>query len=172
MDLKRTALYSLHQQLGAKIVPFAGYEMPLRYTSDVEEHNAVRQSVGVFDVSHMGEFRVSGPQALALLQRVTSNDVAKLFDGKVQYSCLPNAAGGIVDDLLVYRLAENDYYLVVNASNIDKDWNWINQHNHLGATLRNESDGTSLFAVQGPQALPTLQKNNRPAPGRHGVLQL
>ncbi|MCU0449411.1 MAG: glycine cleavage system aminomethyltransferase GcvT [Bernardetiaceae bacterium] len=158
MDLKRTALYSLHQQLGAKIVPFAGYEMPLRYTSDVEEHNVVRQGVGVFDVSHMGEFRVSGSQALALLQRVTSNDVAKLIDGKVQYSCLPNAQGGIVDDLLVYRLAEDEYYVVVNASNIDKDWNWISQHNSMGATLRNESDQTSLFAVQGPQALPTLQK--------------
>ena len=107
------------------MVPFAGYNMPVRYSSDLDEHHTVRRAVGMFDVSHMGEFRVRGPQALDLIQRVTSNDASKLTDGKAQYSCLPNADGGIVDDLLVYKLADEDYMLVVNASNIDKDWNWI-----------------------------------------------
>ncbi|RYF38217.1 MAG: glycine cleavage system aminomethyltransferase GcvT, partial [Cytophagaceae bacterium] len=123
--LKTVALHDTHQQLGAKIVPFAGYAMPVRYSSDLEEHHTVRRGVGMFDVSHMGEFRLRGPRALDLIQRTTSNDASKLVPGKAQYSCLPNTTGGIVDDLLVYMLAEEDYFLVVNASNIDKDWNWL-----------------------------------------------
>jgi aminomethyltransferase len=139
------------------MVPFAGYNMPVRYSSDLDEHHTVRRAVGIFDVSHMGEFRVRGPQALDLIQRVTSNDASKLTDGKAQYSCLPNAEGGIVDDLLVYKLADEDYMLVVNASNIDKDWNWISQHNTEGADLENVSDQMSLFAVQGPKTSQALQ---------------
>jgi len=157
-ELKRIPLHDLHQQLGGKLVPFAGFEMPVQYSNLIQEHHAVRNAVGVFDVSHMGEFVVRGPGALPLLQRVTSNDVAALYNGKVQYSCLPNDRGGIVDDLLVYRWDENEYYLVVNASNIGKDWDWINQHNTFGAELENISDRLCLFAVQGPKALPTLQK--------------
>ncbi|MBC6696663.1 glycine cleavage system aminomethyltransferase GcvT [Hymenobacter puniceus] len=155
--LKTVVLNDVHQQLGAKMVPFAGYNMPVRYSSDLDEHHTVRRAVGIFDVSHMGEFRVRGPQALDLIQRVTSNDASKLTDGKAQYSCLPNAEGGIVDDLLVYKLADEDYMLVVNASNIDKDWNWISQHNTQGADLENVSDQMSLFAVQGPKASQALQ---------------
>ncbi len=155
--LKTVALNDVHQQLGAKMVPFAGYNMPVRYSSDLAEHHAVRRGVGIFDVSHMGEFRVRGPQALALIQRVCSNDAAKLAPGKAQYACLPNHSGGIVDDLLVYMLAEDDYFLVVNASNIDKDWAWISQHNTDGAELENVSDQLSLFAVQGPKAIAALQ---------------
>ena len=157
--LKTTALTDIHIGLGAKMVPFAGYNMPVLYTNLIEEHNAVRNSVGMFDVSHMGEFHIKGEGALELLQFVTSNDVSKLVDGKVQYSCLPNNEGGIVDDLLVYRQGENDYYLVVNASNIEKDWNWISEHNkNFGAQMHNLSDEYSLLAVQGPNALKTLQK--------------
>ncbi|TGE16222.1 glycine cleavage system aminomethyltransferase GcvT [Hymenobacter elongatus] len=156
-DLKTVVLNDVHQQLGAKMVPFAGYNMPVRYSSDLDEHRTVRRAVGMFDVSHMGEFRVRGPQALDLIQRVTSNDASKLTDGKAQYSCLPNQDGGIVDDLLVYKLADNDYMLVVNASNIDKDWNWISQFNTNGAEMENISDQTSLFAVQGPKAAEALQ---------------
>ena len=155
--LKTVALHATHQALGAKIVPFAGYAMPVRYSSDLEEHHAVRRGVGIFDVSHMGEFRVRGLQALALIQATTSNDASKLAPGKAQYSCLPNEQGGIVDDLLVYMLAEEDYLLVVNASNIDKDWNWLHTHNEAGAALENLSDQLSLFAVQGPKAAATLQ---------------
>lgn len=155
--LKTVVLNDVHQQLGAKMVPFAGYNMPVRYSSDLDEHHTVRRAVGIFDVSHMGEFRVRGPQALDLIQRVTSNDASKLTDGKAQYSCLPNAEGGIVDDLLVYKLADEDYMLVVNASNIDKDWNWISQHNTQGADLENVSDQMSLFAVQGPKTSQALQ---------------
>lgn len=139
------------------MVPFAGYNMPVRYSSDMEEHNTVRNAVGIFDVSHMGEFLVKGPQALDLIQKVTSNDASKLADGKIQYSCLPNREGGIVDDLLVYRFAEEEYMLVVNASNIQKDWDWIQQFNTGGATLENISDEVSLFAVQGPKAIEALQ---------------
>lgn len=157
MELKKVALNSVHVALGAKMVPFAGYNMPVRYSSDLDEHHTVRKAVGIFDVSHMGEFLVSGPGALDLIQRVTTNDAAKLTDGKVQYSCLPNEEGGIVDDLLVYRFAEEDYMLVVNASNIEKDWNWINQYNTQSVTLQNISDEISLFAVQGPQAISALQ---------------
>lgn len=155
--LRRTALYDTHVALGAKMVPFAGFDMPVRYTSDVDEHLCVRQRVGMFDVSHMGEFWVEGPGALELIQYVTSNDAAKLVDGQVQYSCLPNDQGGIVDDLLVYRFSAEKYLLVVNASNIDKDWDWITRHNRFGATLRNASDELSLFAVQGPKATEALQ---------------
>jgi aminomethyltransferase len=156
-SLKTVALHDTHQQLGAKIVPFAGYAMPVRYSSDLEEHHAVRRGVGIFDVSHMGEFRLRGPQALDLIQRTTSNDASKLVPGKAQYSCLPNAEGGIVDDLLVYMLGEEDYFLVVNASNIDKDWNWLQAHNTNGAEMENLSDQLSLFAVQGPKTAAALQ---------------
>lgn len=140
------------------MVPFAGYNMPVRYSSDLEEHMAVRNGVGVFDVSHMGEFTIKGPQALDLIQRVTSNDASKLTNGQAQYSCLPNEAGGIVDDLLVYKIGDDNYMLVVNASNIEKDWNWISKYNTKGALMNNISDDMCLFAVQGPKAIPTLQK--------------
>lgn len=140
------------------MVPFAGYNMPVRYSSDLDEHHAVRNAVGVFDVSHMGEFIVEGPGALPLIQSVTSNDASKLTDGQAQYSCLPNDKGGIVDDLLVYKMADEKYLLVVNASNIDKDWNWISSHNSFGARMTNISDTMSLFAVQGPKAVEVLQK--------------
>jgi aminomethyltransferase len=140
------------------MVPFAGYNMPVRYSSDIEEHMTVRNGVGVFDVSHMGEFMLKGEKALELIQLVTSNDASKLSDGKVQYSCMPNNTGGIVDDLLVYRYNENEYYLVVNASNIEKDWNWIASHNTFGVQMENMSDDLSLFAVQGPNAIKVLQK--------------
>jgi len=157
-DLKSTALTSVHQQLGAKMVPFAGYLMPVQYSGLMDEHETVRRSVGVFDVSHMGEFLVTGKGALELIQFVTSNDASKLVDGKVQYSCLPNDEGGIVDDLLVYRVGDENYMLVVNASNIDKDWNWIQKWNTFGAKMENISEQTSLLAVQGPNALKAMQK--------------
>lgn len=156
--MKYVALNDVHVSLGAKMIEFAGFNMPVLYSNLIQEHNAVRNSVGVFDVSHMGEFVVTGEKALDLLQWVTSNDVSKLTDGKVQYSCLPNDKGGIVDDLLVYRFSENKYFLVVNAANIDKDWSWINQHNTFGVTLENMSDKLSLLAVQGPNAFKTIQK--------------
>jgi aminomethyltransferase len=158
MDLKVVPLNDLHIKLGAKMVPFAGYNMPVRYSSDIEEHMTVRKRVGVFDVSHMGEFLVQGPKALDLIQRVTSNDASKLVGGQAQYSCLPNETGGIVDDLLVYKVKDEDYMLVVNASNIEKDWNWISKFNSNGAVLKNISDDVCLFAVQGPQAVAVLQK--------------
>ena len=139
------------------MVPFAGYNMPVQYEGINAEHQTVRKAVGVFDVSHMGEFILKGDNALALIQKVTSNDASKLYDGKVQYSCLPNETGGIVDDLLVYRIDEKTYMLVVNASNIDKDWNWISKYNNLGVDMKNISDRTSLLAVQGPKAAETLQ---------------
>ncbi|KAA3439396.1 glycine cleavage system aminomethyltransferase GcvT [Rufibacter hautae] len=157
MELKKIALNDVHEALGAKMVPFAGYNMPVRYSSDLDEHHTVRKAVGIFDVSHMGEFLVSGPNALDLIQRVTTNDASKLTPGKIQYSCLPNAEGGIVDDLLVYCLAPEEYMLVVNASNIEKDWSWISQFNTNGAELKNISDEMSLFAVQGPKAAEALQ---------------
>lgn len=158
MEVKQIPLNDLHVKLGGKMVPFAGYNMPVRYSSDIEEHMAVRNGVGVFDVSHMGEFLVKGPQALDLIQRVTTNDASKLIDGQAQYSCLPNETGGIVDDLIVYKKKDNDYLLVVNAGNIDKDWNWINKFNTKGAELTNISADICLFAVQGPKAVATLQK--------------
>lgn len=158
MEIKNIPLNDLHTKLGGKMVPFAGYNMPVRYSSDIEEHMTVRNGVGVFDVSHMGEFTIKGPNALDLIQRVTSNDASKLIDGQAQYSCLPNEKGGIVDDLIVYKIKDNDYLLVVNASNIDKDWNWISQFNTKGAEMKNISDDICLFAVQGPKAVSTLQK--------------
>jgi aminomethyltransferase len=157
-SLKLIELNDTHIALGGKMVSFAGYNMPVQYSNLIQEHHAVRNNVGVFDVSHMGEFLIKGEKALDLLQLVTSNDVAKLTDGKVQYSCLPNNTGGIVDDLLVYRWSANEYYLVVNASNIEKDWNWIASHNTFGVQMENLSDQLCLFAVQGPNAIKVLQK--------------
>lgn len=156
--IKKIALNDKHIELGGKMVPFAGYNMPVRYSSDKEEHNTVRNGVGVFDVSHMGEFMVTGPNALALIQKVTSNDASKLVIGQAQYSCFPNETGGIVDDLIVYKMDEEVYMLVVNASNIEKDWKWVNKHNDVGAKLENISDEISLFAVQGPKAVEILQQ--------------
>jgi aminomethyltransferase len=156
--LKSTALTEKHIALKAKMVPFAGYNMPVSYSGLNEEHHAVRNSVGVFDVSHMGEFILRGAHALELIQKVTSNDASVLTDGKAQYSCLPNNTGGLVDDLIVYRIDQNTYMLVVNASNIEKDWNWIKQHDTWNVDMKNISDDTSLLAVQGPNAIKTLQK--------------
>lgn len=157
-EIKHIPLNDVHVKLGAKMVPFAGFNMPVRYSSDIEEHMAVRNGVGVFDVSHMGEFKITGPDALDLIQRVTSNDASKLTDGQAQYSCLPNEDGGIVDDLIVYRIKSNDYLIVVNASNIEKDWHWFSRYNTRGAEMRNISDDTCLFAVQGPKAKGIIQK--------------
>lgn len=156
--MKDIALKNKHIALGAKMLPFAGYNMPIQYSGVTDEHLTVRNGVGVFDVSHMGEFLIKGEKALDLIQYVTSNDASKLTDGKIQYSCLPNGKGGIVDDLLVYRYKADEYYLVVNASNIEKDWNWISKHNTFGAEMQNLSDQLSLLAVQGPKAINTLQK--------------
>jgi aminomethyltransferase len=155
--MKNTALTEIHIKTGAKMVPFAGYNMPVQYAGINAEHETVRKAVGVFDVSHMGEFILKGDHALDLIQKVTSNDASKLYDGKVQYSCLPNEDGGIVDDLLVYRLDEKTYMLVVNASNIEKDWNWISKYNSWGVDMKNISDRTSLLAIQGPKAAEALQ---------------
>lgn len=150
--MKKTALYDKHVALGAKMVPFAGFDMPVQYSNLGEEHKNVRANVGVFDVSHMGEFFVKGAGALDLIQRVSSNDASKLSPGKVQYSCLPNEEGGIVDDLLVYCLGEDEYMLVVNASNIEKDWNWIQRFNANNVDIQDRSDAYSLLAIQGPKA--------------------
>lgn len=155
---KKIPLHELHVKLGGKIVPFGGFLMPVRYSSDIEEHMAVRKGVGVFDVSHMGEFKVEGPHALDLIQRITSNDASKLVDGQAQYTCLPNETGGIVDDLIVYKIKDNDYFIVVNASNIEKDFNWFTKYNTKGATLKNISNSKCLFAVQGPKATGVLQR--------------
>ncbi len=153
-----TAFNQIHKQLGAKMVEFAGFEMPIEYSGIKDEHMTVRESVGVFDVSHMGEFWVKGPNSLELVQRVTTNDVSKLVLGQAQYSCLPNGKGGIVDDLLVYYYEPEKYMLVVNAANIDKDWNWIVSQNTNGAILENASPAISQLAIQGPKAEATLQK--------------
>jgi aminomethyltransferase len=155
--MKDTALSEIHAALGAKMVPFAGYNMPVSYQGINIEHQTVREKVGVFDVSHMGEFFVTGPNALSLIQRVCSNDASKLEDGQAQYSCFPNEDGGVVDDLIVYRIAAEKWLLVVNASNIDKDWAWINSHNTMGASLENSSDHYSLLAIQGPKAIQAMQ---------------
>ena len=155
--MKNTALTHIHEQLGAKMVPFAGYNMPVSYQGVNIEHETVRKSVGVFDVSHMGEFLISGPEALPLIQKVCSNDVSKIVVGQAQYNCMPNDTGGIVDDLIVYKIKDQEYLLVVNASNIDKDWAWIEKHNTMGATLRNLSDDYSLLAIQGPKAIEAMQ---------------
>jgi len=156
--MKNTALTHIHEALGAKLVPFAGYNMPVQYEGVKAEHLTVRNGVGVFDVSHMGEFLITGKNALSLIQKVTSNDASKLKDGDAQYSCFPNDDGGIVDDLICYRLNEEKYLLVVNASNIEKDWNWISKKNEdINAELRDVSEGYSLLAIQGPKAIEAMQ---------------
>ncbi|MDY3317314.1 glycine cleavage system aminomethyltransferase GcvT [Riemerella anatipestifer] len=157
--MNKTALFNKHVSIGAKIVPFAGFEMPVQYSGVIEEHFAVREKVGIFDVSHMGQFFIEGAGAKELLQYVTSNNVEALENGKAQYSCLPNGKGGIVDDLIVYKMEDQKYFVVVNASNIDKDWQHISKYNEkFGAKMTNASDEISLIAIQGPKALDTLQK--------------
>ena len=155
--MKATALQSTHEALGAKMVPFAGYNMPVQYEGVNAEHETVRNGVGVFDVSHMGEFLIEGPHALDLIQLVSSNDASKLTVGKAQYSCLPNDKGGIVDDLIIYKVKEETYLLVVNASNIEKDWEWIASKNSMGAEMKNISEAYSLLAIQGPKAVEAMQ---------------
>ncbi|MEY5133377.1 MAG: hypothetical protein RLZZ198_1381 [Bacteroidota bacterium] len=155
--MKNTALLQKHLHANAKMVPFAGYNMPVQYEGVNAEHETVRTGVGVFDVSHMGEFFLRGPKALDLIQRVTTNDASVLFDGKAQYSCMPNGKGGIVDDLIIYRISHEEYLLVVNASNIEKDWNWISLHNTDGVEMENASDAYSLLAIQGPKAAEAMQ---------------
>jgi aminomethyltransferase len=156
--MKQLVLSEIHEELGGKMVEFAGYYMPVQYEGVKTEHHTVRNEVGVFDVSHMGEVFVSGDKAIEFLQYITSNDVSKLTPGKIQYTCLPNADGGIVDDFLLYMIAENNYLLVVNASNMEKDLAWINQHNTFGCTINNQSDNYSLLAVQGPKSIELLQQ--------------
>jgi aminomethyltransferase len=161
--MKNTAFTKFHEAMGARMVPFAGYNMPIQYEGVNAEHETVRTGVGVFDVSHMGEFWVKGPKAFAFVQRLTTNDVAALTDGKVQYTCFPNGQGGIVDDLLVYRIDSETYLLVVNAANIDKDWSWCVKHAEemgleVGAELYNASDEIAQLAVQGPQAMALVQQ--------------
>ncbi|MFD1293922.1 glycine cleavage system aminomethyltransferase GcvT [Lutibacter holmesii] len=155
--MKNTALTHVHEELGAKMVPFAGYNMPVQYEGINIEHETVRSGVGVFDVSHMGEFLIEGENALELIQIVTSNDASKLEIGNAQYSCMPNDKGGIVDDLIVYKIKETTYLLVVNASNIEKDWNWISSHNTMNAEMKNISEDYSLLAIQGPKAVEAMQ---------------
>lgn len=155
--MKHIPLKHVHEALGAKMVDFAGFYMPVQYEGVNAEHETVRNGVGVFDVSHMGEFLLTGEKALDLIQKVTSNDASVLEIGKAQYSCLPNEKGGIVDDLIVYRMKENQYLLVVNASNIDKDWEWISKHNDLGVEMRNLSDDYALLAIQGPKSVEAMQ---------------
>jgi aminomethyltransferase len=157
LDIKDIALKQKHIDLGAKMVPFAGFNMPLQYTGLIDEHLNVRNNVGVFDVSHMGEFIVRGEGALELIQRITSNDASTLSVGKVQYSCFPNNDGGIVDDLLVYMLGQEEYMLVVNGANLDKDWNWLEMHNTTNVDIENRSNAMSLLAVQGPNAQKMIQ---------------
>jgi aminomethyltransferase len=155
--MKNTALTSIHETLGAKMVPFAGFNMPVQYEGVNIEHQNVREHLGVFDVSHMGEFLISGPKALELVQRVSSNDASKLTVGRAQYAYLPNETGGIVDDMLVYKMKEDEYFLVVNASNIDKDWAHISKHNIMNADMKNLSEDYSLLAIQGPKAVEAMQ---------------
>ena len=155
--MKEIALSEKHRELNAKMVPFAGFNMPVSYEGVNIEHETVRKHLGVFDVSHMGEFLISGENALELIQKISSNDASKLVDGKAQYSCMPNDEGGIVDDLIIYRIDSEKYLLVVNASNIEKDWNWIAHHNTMDATMRDMSDGMSLLAIQGPKASEAMQ---------------
>lgn len=155
--MKNTALTHIHESLGAKMVPFAGYNMPVQYEGVNIEHETVRNGVGVFDVSHMGEFLINGPKALDLIQKVTTNDASTLTIGRAQYSCMPNENGGIVDDLIVYKIKDEQYLLVVNASNIEKDWNWIMSKNDMGAEMKNISDDYSLLAIQGPMAMEAMQ---------------
>ena len=157
--MKKTTLYNTHLNLNAKMTPFGGYEMPVQYSGVTKEHLAVRKGVGVFDVSHMGEFMVSGPKAFGLLQYICSNDISKISIGKAQYNYFPNETGGIVDDLIVYRLEEEKYLLVVNASNIEKDWKWVQKHNvDFGAIVEDQSEETALLAIQGPKAIEAMQQ--------------
>lgn len=156
--MKFTMLSKQHEQLGAKMTPFAGYYMPLEYSGVIKEHMAVRDAAGIFDVSHMGEFWIKGAGALPLLQKITTNDVSKLALGQAQYTCMPNGKGGIVDDLIIYHFEQDKYMAVVNAANLDKDWNWMNEHNTFGAELENASDQISLIALQGPMARQILQQ--------------
>lgn len=155
--MKQVTLNHIHEALGAKMVPFAGFNMPVQYEGVNAEHETVRNGVGVFDVSHMGIFKISGPNALALIQKVTSNDASVLVDGKAQYCYFPNTTGGVIDDIITYRVNENEYLMVVNASNIDKDYNWVSSHNDMNATLENLSDGYSILAIQGPKAIEAMQ---------------
>lgn len=155
--MKKLTLNDKHIAMGGKMVPFTGYEMPVQFEGVNIEHETVRNGVGVFDVSHMGEFLLTGPTALDLIQKVSSNDASVLTIGRAQYSCMPNGKGGIVDDLIIYRIKEEQYLLVVNASNIDKDWNWISSHNTMGVEMKNLSDEYSLLAVQGPKAVEAMQ---------------
>ena len=155
--MKNTELNDIHVGLGAKMVEFAGYNMPVQYAGVKAEHLSVRESIGVFDVSHMGEFFVSGENSFAFLQSILSNDLSKLVDGQAQYTCLPNETNGIVDDLIVYKFNTNKYMLVVNASNIEKDWNWINSKNSHGVNIKNESNDYSLLTIQGPNAIEAMQ---------------
>ncbi len=155
--MKNTAITNVHIALGAKMVPFAGFNMPVQYSGINDEHETVRTGVGIFDVSHMGEFILKGENALELIQKISSNDASKLYDGKVQYGYIPNEQGGVVDDFLTYKIDDLTYLLVVNASNIDKDWNWISKYNTYGVEMKNISDETSLFAIQGPKAADALQ---------------
>jgi len=157
-EIKKIELNDIHIELGAKMIPFAGYQMPLQYSSVVEEHKKVRNEVGIFDVSHMGEFVLEGENALKLIQHISSNDASKLKIGAAQYTCMPNSKGGIIDDLIIYRLDKQKYMLVVNASNIEKDWNWIQSHNIDQVEIKNVSNSMSLFAVQGPLATDLLQR--------------
>lgn len=157
-DNKKTALYDVHKGMGARLIPFGGWEMPVEYSGIAKEHTAVRTTAGLFDVSHMGEFEIRGPQALDLLQSVTSNDASKLADGQAQYSALPYPEGTVVDDLLIYRHNAQHFLVVVNAGNIAKDFEWITSHNRFSATVENISDRLSLLAVQGPKALQILQR--------------
>ncbi len=158
MEPRKTPLFDIHVAAGAKMVPFAGFMMPLQYSSVLEEHNCVRNNVGLFDVSHMGEFMIEGEDAIDLIQYISSNDASRLVNGQCQYSCLPNENGGIVDDILVYKFNERKYMIVVNAANVEKDWNWIKGHNTFMAEMENISDNISLFALQGPKAINVLQK--------------
>lgn len=155
--MKKTALNQKHIDLGAKMVPFAGFEMPVQYSGVLQEHMAVRKKLGVFDVSHMGQFRLKGIQALNLIQKITSNDASKLKINQAQYSCMPNENGGIVDDLIVYKISNKEYLLVVNAGCLEKDWEWVNKHNTFDCEIINESDDTSLLAIQGPKAVKAMQ---------------
>lgn len=155
--MKEVALANKHKELGAKMVPFAGYNMPVSYEGVNAEHHNVREKLGVFDVSHMGEFLVTGENALALIQLISSNDASKLVDGQAQYTCMPNEKGGIVDDMIIYRMNAEKYLLVVNAANIEKDWNWISKHNTMDANLTDLSEELSLLAIQGPKAAEAMQ---------------
>jgi aminomethyltransferase len=156
--MRDTALTAKHTALGAKMVPFAGFNMPVQYAGVKVEHECVRNGVGVFDVSHMGEFLLKGEKALDLIQKVTSNDASKMVDGQAQYTCMPNETGGIVDDLIIYRKNAEEFFVVVNASNIEKDWNWIADRNDLGVEINNLSDDYSLLAIQGPKAADAMQQ--------------